>query len=139
MALPSSAMRLSPLRHIHEQAGASFALYGPPEAAVLVAETFGELEREYAALRSGCIILDQPQRTVLEVTGPDRLPFLNRMLTQELKDLAPGQVRRSFWLNRKGRIDADLRVIELGDRTLLDLDIHAAARALAGLSSFIIT
>ena len=50
----------------------------------------------------------------LVLTGTDRQSFLNRMLTQELKGLAPFGSRRSFWLNRKGRIDADLRVIATG-------------------------
>jgi folate-binding protein YgfZ len=76
---------------------------------------------------------------LIEVTGADRLEFLNRMVTQELKGLAPGSVRRSFWLNRKGRIDADLRILNFVDRILLETDIHAAARTIQGLSAFIIT
>jgi folate-binding protein YgfZ len=60
------------------------------------------------------------------------------MVTQELKGLEPFHVRRSFWLNRKGRIDADLRMIELGPRMYFDLDVHAAGRTLKGLSEFII-
>jgi folate-binding protein YgfZ len=136
-------MRFSPLRTLHEQAGASFAPYGPPEAACLVVETFGELGVEYAALRNGGVLLDQPHRAVLEITGPDRLEFLNRMVTQELKGFEPGQVRRSFWLNRKGRIDADLRLIELGGpaarRTLAELDVYAVDRTIHGLAAFIIT
>ncbi len=113
--------------------------YGPPEAGVQVVATYGELELEYAALRKHCILLDQPQRAMIEVTGADRLEFLNRMVTQELKGLTPGSVRRSFWLNRKGRIDADLRILTFVDRILLETDIHAAARTIQGLSTFIIT
>src|SRR4051812_36724439 len=106
---------VSPLLRWHQQAEAALQTYGPPEAGVQVVETFGELELEYAALRKHCVLIDQPQRGTIQVTGADRLAFLNRMVTQELKGLAPFQVRRSFWLNRKGRIDADLRIIELGD------------------------
>jgi tRNA-modifying protein YgfZ len=130
--------RVSPLRKLHQQAEASLAPYGPPEADILVVETFGELELEYAALRKGAILLDQPYRATLEATGGERAGFLNRMLTQELKDLAPFHARRSFWLNRKGRIDADLRVIELGSRTLLDVDALAAERTLTSLWAFVI-
>jgi folate-binding protein YgfZ len=131
--------RISPLRKLHQQAEAALAVYGAHEADVQVVETFGELEAEYASLRKACILLDQPHRAVIELTGPDRIDFLNRMVTQELKDLAPFGVRKSFWLNRKGRIDADLRIIELGSRTLLDLDVHALERTVKGLSAFIIT
>ncbi|MEX2217923.1 MAG: glycine cleavage T C-terminal barrel domain-containing protein [Phycisphaerales bacterium] len=130
--------RVSPLRTLHQQAEASLALYGPPEAGVRLVETFGELELEYAALRKSCVLLDQPHRGVLGVTGRDRLEFLNRMVTQELKGLEPFQSRRSFWLNRKGRIEADLRIVELGERMLVDLDVHAAERTLKSLEAFVI-
>ncbi|MCA9310952.1 MAG: hypothetical protein KDA21_07090, partial [Phycisphaerales bacterium] len=90
----------SPLNNQHREQDASFTEYGP----VPVVETFGELEAEYAAIRKGAVLLDQPTRATVEVTGDDRLEFLNRMITQELKGMAPGMVRRGFWLNRKGRI-----------------------------------
>ncbi len=128
----------SPLRRLHQEAEASVRHYGPAEAGVELVETYGELELEYAAVRKSCVLLDQPQRATLELTGRERLDFLNRMITQEMKGMAPFRVRRSFWLNRKGRIDADLRVIDLPRRTLLDLDVHAAERTLAGLREFIV-
>jgi folate-binding protein YgfZ len=59
------------------------------------------------------------------------------MLTQKVIDLTAGQTRPSFWLNRKGRIDADLRVIERGDHTLLLLDRHLAAPTAAALSNYL--
>lgn len=133
----------SPLRRLHQEAEAALAPYGPPgekpDQTVELVETFGELDLEYAAIRKACILLDQPNRGVLELTGADRLDFLNRMVTQELRKLGPFQVARAFWLNRKGRIDADLRIIDLPGRTLLDLDVHAAERTLNGLSAFIVS
>ena len=134
--------RQSPMRHLHEQAQASTLVYGPaedPAKAVDVVETFGELEIEYAFIRKHAVLIDQPHRAVIELTGPDRLDFLNRMITQELKGLAPSSVRRAFWLNTKGRIEADVRVVELGDRTLLELDVLAAERTAASLARYIIT
>lgn len=106
---------------------------------VEVVETFGQLDLEYAALRRSCVVIDEPNRAVLEVTGAERVDFLNRMLTQELKGLKPGDVRRSFWLSRKGRIDADVRVIAREDRVLLEVDVHAARRTLEGLSAYVIS
>lgn len=117
------------------------ALYGPGdevESKVEVVETYGELELEYAAIRKSCMLMDQPHRGMIEVTGRDRLEFLNRMVTQELKGLPPFRVRRSFWLNRKGRIDADMRIIDLPDRTILEMDTFSVGRALEGLSSYVV-
>lgn len=133
--------RVSPLRKLHQQAEAAVALYGPGDDAttkVEVVETYGELELEYAAIRKSVMLMDQPHRGMIEVTGRDRLEFLNRMVTQELKGLPPFRVRRSFWLNRKGRIDADLRIIDLPDRTILEMDTFSVPRALEGLTSFVV-
>jgi folate-binding protein YgfZ len=131
--------RVSPILPLHQQANDLLIEYGPPGTCVPVVATYGELELEYAALRKHSILLDLPQRAVIEVTGADRLDFLNRMITQELKGMPLNSLRRSFWLNRRGRIDADLRVINLPDRVLLETDIHAAARTIQGLGAFVIT
>lgn len=112
--------------------------YGPPEAGVTVVQTYGYVEIEYAAIRKGAALFDWPLRGTVEVTGPDRVEFLNRMVTQELKNWPALTSRRSFWLSRKGRIDADLRLMQLPDSVLMDVDIHAAARAAETLSSYAI-
>ncbi|MBM4107737.1 MAG: aminomethyl transferase family protein [Phycisphaerae bacterium] len=129
----------SPLLDRLRREGAVLTPYGPEGAGVDVVAAVEALDLEYAAVRKFAGLLDQPHRGVIEVAGGDRAEFLNRMLTQELKGLAPFHVRPSFWLNRKGRIDADLRLIELPGRTLFDLDVHAVARAVEGLSSYVIT
>lgn len=123
---------------MHQQAGAELAPYGPPELDIQVAQAFGPLELEYAAIRKSCVLMDRPDRGVLKITGPERVDFLNRMVTQELKGLAAGHAARTFWLNRKGRIDADMTLVELGDAMLVDLDALAVQRAVQGLGSFII-
>jgi len=107
---------------------AEFLPYGPPDdqgrPICEILATCGEVEAEYAAIRRGAALLDCPNRGTLIVTGADRRDFLNRMVTQELKDVAPGCVREGFLLNRKGRIEADLRLIEFGDLTVIDVDVH---------------
>jgi folate-binding protein YgfZ len=99
---------------------------------------FGELEIEYATLRRSCVLLDEPQRATIEVVGADALPFLDRMLTQKLADLEPGRARASFWLNRQGRIVADLVVVSAGEQVLIDVDISRAAEVVSSLDTFII-
>lgn len=111
--------------------------YGPAGNAVEVVERFDEIEFEYAALRRACALFDQPQRGTIELRGPDALGFLDRMLTQKLSDLQPGQARCALWLNRQGRIRADLRVVALEDRVLIDLDVHAVGATIATLSEYL--
>ncbi len=146
---------LSPLNNRHEDAQASFLDFGTPDGtgpSARVVETYGEIEAEYAAIRKGSVLLDLPHRATIRVTGTERIDFLNRMLTQELKPggspLPAGSAISSFWLNRKGRIDADLRLIELGESTAaaqglqpagmyFDVDILAAANLVTTLEAFV--
>ena len=100
--------------------------------------SFGEVETEYAAIRRGAGLMDSVHRSTLMVTGTDRRDFLNRMLTQELKDFKAGMVREAFWLNRKGRIDADLRLIEFGEFIIIDVDVCQIEQTMKTLTDFII-
>lgn len=112
--------------------------WGPEDqtACELVA-TYGDPEAEYAALRRGGGLMDAPHRGTLRVSGSGRRAFLDRMLTQDLRNLEPGMAAQSFWLTRKGRIEADLLLVETGEAILADLDIHAAAPCAAGLAGYV--
>jgi len=114
----------NPLFELHERAEAEFQAYDQLQ----IVTTFGEPEAEYAAIRKAAALVDQPQRGILELTGKDRLPFLNNLLTNETwnkgtkKGLEAGAGGYGFFLARNGRIVADMNVIERGDRTLLEMD-----------------
>ena len=114
----------NPLLDLHREAGAELQPYDRLE----IVATFGEPQAEYAAIRKNCGMLDEPYRAILEVAGKDRHPFLNNLLTNQTWDksrktgLAEGQGVYAFFLNLKGRIVADLNVIERGDRTWLETD-----------------
>jgi len=120
---------MNPLKQLHEQAEAEFQAYGEIE----IVSTFGEPQAEYSAIRKGCALIDLPQRGILEARGPDRIDFLNRFLTNQLMDktsktpLAAGTGVYAFLLNNKGRIVADMNVLELGERTLLESDARNIA------------
>jgi len=126
-----------------------------------IVSTFGEIEAEYASLRRSAGLMDCPQRGTLRVSGADRADFLNRMLTNEFKaeaktqaasgdhgkpfaSLPPpqscaGHAIDAFWLNRKGRIEADLTVIDLGEEMILAVDATLAQRTADSLKGFIIS
>jgi len=127
----------SPVHDLHEQRDAFFLPYGTEENHSAVVETFGDLDMEYAALRKGCVIFDETHMGTIEITGDERLAFLNNMLTAKVDDLQPGQCRWSFWLNRKGRIDADLRLAQTTDRMLIRVDRHLAQDSAKALEAFV--
>ncbi|HWE92450.1 MAG TPA: glycine cleavage T C-terminal barrel domain-containing protein [Tepidisphaeraceae bacterium] len=129
----------NPLHDLHQQAGAEFQAYAQLE----VVSTFGEPQAEYAAIRKGAALVDLPQRGILELTGADRLSFLNNLLTNQTWDkatkagLPAGQGVYAFFLNTKGRIVADVNVIERGDRTLLDMDARMVEAARGAFDKFL--
>ena len=98
---------------------------------------FDRVELEYAAVRKSVALCDLPQRGTIEVAGTDRIAFLQRMLTQDVRGLAADQVRRAFWLNRKGRIEADLLLCEIGDRILIDCARAVAVNTATTLTNFV--
>jgi len=127
----------SPLRDRLLARDALMLPYGPADAPIDVAGAIAAVELEYAALRKGCALFDQPHRATIEVTGSERIDFLNRMLTQELAALAPWHHRASFWLTRQGRLVADLRVCETPERVLIDVDAFALAATLESLNQYV--
>jgi folate-binding protein YgfZ len=129
----------SPLYPRFAESDALLLPYGPPERSVDVIGAFEEVGLEYAALRKGAVLFDEPHTAVLFVRGADRLSFLNSMVTQKVSDLRPGQTRRSFWLSRKGRIEADMAVAAApdGDHLVITLDRHLAAATAGALTNYI--
>jgi folate-binding protein YgfZ len=119
-----SSLQHGPLDFLHRQTTAEFQRYADIE----IVTTFGNMPAEYSAIRKGAGRMNRPQRAILELTGPDRLDFLNRLLTNQTYDkavkigLAAGKGVYAFLLNSKGRIASDVNVLELGDRTWLELD-----------------
>jgi aminomethyltransferase len=114
----------NPLFELHQAANAEFQAYDQ----VQIVSTFGEPEAEYAAIRKAAALIDQPQRGILELSGKDRLSFLNNLITNQTWDkaaksgLQAGQGVYAFFLGRNGRVVTDMTVIERGDRTLLEMD-----------------
>lgn len=116
----------NPLRELH--ASSSPLVEFQPYDQLEIVSTFGEPQAEYAAIRKSCGLMDCPHRSFLELTGRDRLAFLNNLLTNQTWDkqaksgMQSGRGIYAFFLNIKGRIAADMNVLELGDRTLLEMD-----------------
>ena len=81
------------------------------------------------------------ERALLEVSGTDRVRWLNGMLSNDVAQLEPAGARSGCYallLTPKGRIVADLHVLQRGDVFWLELSADAAARVEARLEKYII-
>lgn len=116
-----------------------------PYADTQVVSTYGAPQAEYSAIRKACGLIDANQRGVLELTGKDRLSFLNNFLTnltwsKESKQGIPaGTGCHAFLLNGKGRVTADMNVLETGTATLLETDARLVPLLRTALEKYVFT
>jgi len=99
---------------------------------------FGKARDEFRALTSTCGVYDLSTRAKLEITGTDRIRWLNGMVTNNIRDLAAGYGAYSFLLNPQGHILGDFFAYNRGDRILVDTDQAQVEKILATFDHYII-
>jgi tRNA-modifying protein YgfZ len=85
-----------------------------------------ELDAQYRQLREECGLLDRSERGKLMVSGGEAADFLQGQLTNEIEALDVGEGAYAALLDRKGHIQADMRVLR-PDPDELWVDTEAAA------------
>jgi folate-binding protein YgfZ len=128
-------MKVTALQAHNEGLGA--ASVGEYHGATSVAR-FGDPREELAALRSGCGVYDLGFRAKISLTGEDRVRWLNGMVTNNIRDLAPGHGVYAFLLNPQGRILGDLFAYNRGESIAVDTDLNQADKILATFDHYII-
>jgi tRNA-modifying protein YgfZ len=82
---------------------------------------------QYRALHDAAGLVDRAGRGLLSFTGADRRAFLQGLLTNDIEALGEGGGCYAALLTATGRMIADMRVFELGDATLVEVDAGQAA------------
>src|SRR3954449_3060697 len=77
---------------------------------------------EDAALRDGCGLVDRSERGKLALTGSQAKEFLQGQVTNDIEALGSGQGCYAAFLDHKGKMQGDLRVLDLGDELWLDCE-----------------
>jgi folate-binding protein YgfZ len=76
----------------------------------------------YDALREGVAWLDLGARGRILARGRDRARLLHAISSNEIKKMVPGDSCYAFLLNPQGRIQADMHLLCLADRFLIDTE-----------------
>ena len=97
-----------------------------------------DLAAQIGATRTGAGVAARPEVRTLRLSGPDRLRFLNGMVTNDVSKLSPGEGLIAVKTNNRGRIEGLMRVRCAEDALLLDLLEAAAEKVLTVLDMFII-
>jgi len=103
------------------------ALPGAIVGATGVASAYGNSLTEQRSLLAGSALVDISDRGVIEVSGPDRLGWLDSLLSQRLDNLKPGQSAETLLLDPHGHVQHAMRVFEDGQTTWLLVDEGRAA------------
>jgi glycine cleavage system T protein len=127
------AMR-SPLADYHVSQGATLAEY----RGGLVPARFTDPHAEHRAVREAAGLFDFSFRAKFSVTGADRVRFLQGMVSNDVKELAPGSGVDATMLNAQGQILADLRIYCDEDRFLIDTDADLREKAMQTLRRYMI-
>ena len=85
------------------------------------------LRSELHALAAGCGVY-KVERTLVSLSGKDRVRWLNGMVSNNIRDLAAGLGVYAFVLNPQGQIQGDLYAFNRAESLVLEID-----RAQAGL------
>jgi aminomethyltransferase len=94
---------------IHEQGGATMGTWFDCR----LPDNFGDWQQEYWFAHKSVALADKNYRCYFELTGPNRVRYLNAILTNNIKDLAPSHGNASLLLNPQGRILAEVETYAL--------------------------
>jgi folate-binding protein YgfZ len=94
----------TPLLETHRAAGAAIGDW----FGCALPSDFGDWRAEYRFARESVALLDKNYRAYLSFTGPDRVRYLNAILTNNIKDLKNGEGIVSLFLSPQGRIQAEI-------------------------------
>jgi len=93
---------------------------------------------ELHTLTTACGFSSLDERSKLLITGEDRTRWLNGMVTNNVRDLAPEHGVYAFLLNAQGRIQGDLYAFNRGGNLVLDVDRSQMAKLMEILDRFIV-
>lgn len=95
---------------------------GAPSFADSVAWHYGNPLTEQRVVETGVGVVDLSFRRIIAVTGPERLTWLNTLLSQELETLPDGHSTRALNLDAQGHVLDEIRVTELDGTAYLEVD-----------------
>jgi folate-binding protein YgfZ len=111
------------------------------QAGARLLERFGwEVPRDYGdplaealAARQVAGLADRSDRGKIRLTGPERVPFLHALVTNDLTALSPERGCYTLALNHKGQIVAEFPVLPWGESLLLTVEPGERAFTLSWL------
>lgn len=125
---------LTPLADFHRRNGAQLASW----FGCALPDHFGDWHNEYRFARETLALLDKNYRAYLDFTGPDRVRYLNAILTNNIKGLADHHGTVSLFLNPQGHIQAEIETYAFPDKLFCVSFAMIRQRLIEGIEEYII-
>jgi folate-binding protein YgfZ len=87
-----------------------------------VAAHYGDPLREQRQLANGAGFVDLSHRSVIRITGADRLTWLHNLTTQSLERLAPGVGAQALILSPQGHVEHHLQLVDDGEAVWMHVE-----------------
>jgi folate-binding protein YgfZ len=94
----------TPLAALHESAGGRVGVW----FGCVLPNDFGDWQREYWYAHKSVALIDKNYRAYFSFTGPDRVRYVNAILTNNIRDLPVSRGIPSLLLNAQGHILAEI-------------------------------
>src|ERR1700686_5461111 len=94
----------TPLARVHRRAGAKMGVW----FGCALPDDWGDAREEQRFANESVALIDKNYRAYFTFTGPDRVRYLNAILTNNIKDLGNAEGAVSLLLNAQGRILAEI-------------------------------
>lgn len=124
----------TPLAESHRRNGADMGVWFSCD----LPNSFGDWQLDYRALRETVALLDKNYRSYFRFTGPDRVRYLNAILTNDIKGLAENHANISLFLNPQGHIQAEIETHTRKDELFCVSYAMIRERLLPALDKYII-
>jgi folate-binding protein YgfZ len=124
----------TPLAGVHRRAGAKMGVW----FGCALPDDFGDAREEQRFANESVALIDKNYQAYFTFSGPDRVRYLNAILTNNIKDLGNGQGVVSLLLNAQGRILAEIETFAEGERTFLVSYLMIRKRLAEVLEKYII-
>jgi folate-binding protein YgfZ len=109
---PTNEILDTPLVATHKRAGAKMGMW----FGCVLPDDFGDAPAEFRFAKESVALIDKNYRAYLSFAGPDRVRYLNAILTNNIKDLSKGHGNVSLLLNPQGHILAEIETYAFADK-----------------------
>ena len=121
------------LHDLHESLGAAFG----ERDGWQVPLHYGDAVAEHRAVRHSVGLADRSYRGKLRFGGKDRMAFLQGQITNDIQQLTESKGLYAAFLTFKGKMVADMELIQHGDAVLMDLEPVLTEKIRTQLSRYI--